>query len=96
VKATVLILCALIISGAFANSEQMSIEDRVSDLERRVSTLEKASPLSIFKPPPSPTPAIETKAPLELVSWEYHFHRGEYSQFFYAITLSLKTSRTKI
>src|SRR5947209_18908521 len=67
--------------------QQRSVEERLSDVEKRVSALEKASPLSLAKPPPSPTPAAQTKSPLELVSWS-----GEYSQHFYTITLNLKNN----
>ncbi|HSS16163.1 MAG TPA: hypothetical protein VLQ29_04205 [Candidatus Dormibacteraeota bacterium] len=59
-------------------------------MEKRVSALEKASPLSLSKPPPSPTPAVQTKSPLELVSWS-----GEYLQHFYTITLDLKNNPDK-
>jgi hypothetical protein len=58
-------------------------------VEKRVSALEKASALLLFKPPPSPTPAVQTKSPLELVSW------SEYSQHFYTITLNLKNNADK-
>src|SRR5207302_8688133 len=39
--------------------QQRSVEERLSDVEKRVSALEKASPLSLAKPPPSPTPAAQ-------------------------------------
>jgi hypothetical protein len=45
--------------------QQRSVEERVSDLEKRVSALEKPSPFPTFKPSASPTPAVETKSPLE-------------------------------
>jgi hypothetical protein len=66
--------------------QQRSVEERLSDVEKRVSALEKASPLSLSKPPPSP----QAKSPLELVSWS-----GEYSQHFYTITLNLKNNADK-
>jgi hypothetical protein len=54
----------------------------------------KTSPLSLAKPPPAASPAAE-KAPLELVSWDYSLHQGEYSQNYYAITLALKNNAPK-
>jgi hypothetical protein len=77
-----------------AFGQQQSIEKRVSDLEKRVTALEKVSPLSLFTAP-SPSPAVETKAPLELVSWEAHLVKGEYSQYHYTITLMLKNNSDK-
>jgi Protein of unknown function (DUF2939) len=59
-----------------------------------IMPLEKASPLSSFTAP-SPSPAVETKAPLELVSWEARLGRGEFSQNHYTITLNLKNNSNK-
>ncbi len=55
----------------------------------------KASSLSLAKPSPGSSPVAETKAPLELVSWDYSFHQGQYSQNYYAITLTLKNNAPK-
>jgi len=77
-----------------ACGQQQNVEKRVSDLEKRVTALEKASPLSLFTAA-SPSPAVETKAPLEVVSWDAHLGRGEYSQYHYTITLTLKNNSDK-
>jgi hypothetical protein len=87
-----LILIALSISAC---GQQPNVEKRLSDLEKRVTALEKASPLSSLLNAPSPTPAVETKAPLELVSWDAHLIKGEYSNYNYKITLTLKNNSKK-
>ena len=89
-KRCVSIFCVFLALCASVCGQQRSVEERLSDVEKRVSALEKASPLSLAKPPPSPTPAAQTKSPLELVSWS-----GEYSQHFYTITLNLKNNADK-
>src|SRR5256886_16618636 len=89
-KRCVSIFCVCLALCASVCGQQRSVEERLSDVEKRVSALEKASRLSLFKPPPSPTPAAQTKSPLELVSWS-----GEYSQHFYTITLYLKNNADK-
>jgi hypothetical protein len=66
--------CAFFALYASACGQQQNVEKRLSDLEKRVTALEKASPLSLFTAP-SPSPAVETKAPLELVSWDAHLER---------------------
>ena len=88
-KRCVSIFCGFLALCACVCGQQRSVEERLSDVEKRVSALEKASPLSLAKPPPSPTPAAQTKSPLELVSC------GEYSQHFYTITLNLKNNADK-
>jgi hypothetical protein len=55
---------------------------------------EKASPHSLFTAP-SPSPAVEPKTPLEIVSWDAHLGRSEYSQYHYTITLTLKNNSDK-
>lgn len=85
-KRCVSIFCVCLALCASVCGQQRSVEERLSDVEKRVSALEKASPFSLFKPPPSP----QTKSPLELVSWS-----GEYSQHFYTITLNLKNNADK-
>ncbi len=82
-KRCVSIFCVCLALCASVCGQQRSVEERLSDVEKRVSALEK-------KPPPSPTPAAQTKSPLELVSWS-----GEYSQHFYTITLNLKNNADK-
>lgn len=89
-KGCVSIFCVFLALCASVCGQQRSVEERLSDVEKRVSALEKASPLSPAKPPPTPTPAAQTKSPLELVSWG-----GEYSQHFYTITLNLKNNADK-
>jgi hypothetical protein len=76
--------------------QDQSVEKRLSDLEKRVTALEKASPLS--SPPlnaVSPTPALATKSPLELVAWDGHLVRGEDSYYKYNISLTLKNNSDK-
>jgi hypothetical protein len=86
------VLLALVTSAC---GQQPSVEKRLSDLEKRVTALEKASPLSSLLNAASPTPAVETKSPLELVSWDAHLVRGEYSNYNYKITLTLKNNSEK-
>ena len=90
----VMLLCAI---GASAHGQQKSVEDRLGDLERRVSTLEKTtSPPSALSGTQQATPQVgETNAPLQLTSWEYRFVRGEYSQYHYNITVTLKNTSDK-
>src|SRR5207249_4808267 len=75
--------------------EDQSVEKRLSDLEKRVTTLEKASPLSSPLNAASPTPALATKSPLELVAWDARLVRGEDSYYKYEISLTLRTTQTK-
>jgi hypothetical protein len=90
-----LLLFSVIALSTSACGQQPSVDKRLSDLEKRVNALEKASPLSSFLNAASPTPAVETKSPLELVSWEAHLNRGEYSDYNYKITLILKNNSDK-
>jgi Protein of unknown function (DUF2939) len=55
---------------------------------------EKASPLSSFSAP-SPSPAVEKKAPLELVAWEALLFPGEFSKYHYTIKLLLQNDSNK-
>src|SRR4030095_2816116 len=80
---------------AWGQQQDQTLEKRLSDLEKRVNALEKASPLSSLLNPASPTPAVETKSPLELVSWDAKLSRGEYSGYNYKITLTLKNNSDK-
>ena len=89
-KRYVSIFCACLALCASVCGQQRSVEERLSDVEKRVSALEMASTLSLSKPSPSPTPAAQMKSPLELMSWS-----GEYSQHFYSITLNLKNNADK-
>lgn len=89
---TLTILAALSTSAC---GQQENVEKRLSDLEKRVTALEKASPLSSLLGAAAPTPAVPTKSPLELVSWEAHLDRGQYSDYHYTITLTLKNNSDK-
>lgn len=80
--------------GNSACGEQ-DVERRLSDLEKRVNALEKASLLSPLLNPSSPPPAVETKSPLELVSWDARLSKGQYSNYNYKITLVLKNKSDK-
>ena len=64
-----------------------SLEQRVNDLEKRLQAIEsipavatmlklKGSLQTDATPAPKPTPQID--APLELVSWQYHYSPGKY------------------
>src|SRR2546430_5694154 len=64
-KTHVSILCACLVLCAPVYGQQRSVEERLSDVEKRVSALEKPSPLPLSNLSPSPTPAVETKSPLE-------------------------------
>src|SRR5206468_11379017 len=75
--------------------QDQSVEKRLSDLEKRVTALEKASPLSSPLNAVSPTPALATKSPLELVAWDAHLVRGEDSYSKYEISLTLKNNSNK-
>src|SRR4029077_11320293 len=72
-----------------------SVEKRLSDLEKRVTALEKASPLSSPLDAVSPTPALATKSPLELAAWDARLVRGEDSYYKYEISLTLKNNSDK-
>src|SRR5438445_12064221 len=80
---------------ALGQQQDHSVEKRLSDLEKRVTTLEKASPLSSLLNAASSPPAVETKSPLQLISWDAHLNRGEYSNYNYKITLTLKNDSDK-
>src|SRR5437870_13124720 len=49
--------------------QDQSVEKRLSDLEKRVTALEKASPLSSPLTAASPMPALSTYSPLVLAQW---------------------------
>ena len=80
---------------AWGQLQDQSVEKRLGDLEKRVTALEKASPLSTPLNAAPPTPALATKSPLELVAWNAHLVRGEDSYYKYEISLTLKNNSDK-
>jgi len=94
-KTSLFVLSALVTACTSACGQDHSVEKRLSDLEKRVTTLEKASPLSSLLNAASSPPAVETKSPLQLISWDAHLNRGEYSNYNYKITLTLKNDSDK-
>jgi len=93
-KATPLIAITVVALNISACGQQ-DVEKRLSDLEKRVNALEKASPLTSLLNAASPPPAVETKSPLQLLSWDAHLNRGEYSNFTYKVALTLKNNSDK-
>src|SRR5437879_2932415 len=93
-KATPLVAITVIALSSSACGQQ-DVEKRLTDLEKRVNALEKASPLTSLLNAASPPPAVETKSPLQLISWDAHLNRGEYSNCNYKITLTLKNNSDK-
>ena len=91
VSTVILVICAT----AWGQQEDQSVEKRLSDLEKRVTALEKATPLSSPLNAASPLPAGATKSPLELVAWDAHLVRGEDSYDKYEISLTLKNNSDK-
>jgi len=75
--------------------QDQSVEKRLSDLEKRVTALEKTSPLSSPLTAASPTPALATKSGLELAAWDARLVRGEDSYYKYEISLTLKNNSDK-
>jgi hypothetical protein len=72
-----------------------SLEQRVSDLEKRLQAIESIPAVATMlklksslqaDATPAPTPTPQTDAPLELVSWRYQYKAGRYEyqnrQFF--------------
>ena len=72
-----------------------SVEKRLSDLEKRVTTLERASPLSSPLNAASPTPSLATKSAVELVAWDARLVRAEDSYYKYEVSLTLKNNSDK-
>src|SRR6478672_11076080 len=72
--------------------QDQSVEKRLSDLEKRITALENASPLSSPLNAASPTPALATKSRLELVAWDARLVHGEDSYDKYEISLTLKNN----
>jgi hypothetical protein len=91
-SSVILAVCTTTVCG---QQQDQSVEKRLSDLEKRVTALEKASPLSSPLNAASPTPALATKSPLELVAWDAHLVRGEDSYDKYKISLTLKNNSDK-
>jgi hypothetical protein len=63
-----------------------TLEQRVSDLEKRLQAIESIPALALMlnlknstqaNATPQPTPAAQTDAPLELMSWGYQFKTGQ-------------------
>ena len=79
-------------TAAHGQQQDKSVEKRLSDLEKRVTALEKASPLSSPLNAASPAPASATKSPLELLAWDAHLVRGEDSYDRYEISLTIKNN----
>src|SRR5213592_4360171 len=90
-SSVILAVCATV----YGQQQDQSVEKRLSDLEKRVTALEKASPLSSPLNAASPTPALATKSPLELVAWDARLVRGEDSYDKYEISLTLKNNSDK-
>jgi len=82
-------------SAAHGQQQDQSVEKRLSDLEKRVTALERASPLSSPLKTASPTPASATKSPLELLAWDAHLVHGEDSYDRYEISLTIKNNSDK-
>ena len=82
-----------------------TLEQRVTDLEKRLNALESipavamalkfssnSSPIASATPPPTP----QENAPLELVEWTYSFRRAQYEiENKHAITYALKNRTEK-
>jgi hypothetical protein len=77
---------------AWGQQQDQSVEKRLNDLEKRVTTFERASPPLNAA---SPTPALTTKSPLELAAWDAHLVHGEDSYDKYEISLTLKNNSDK-
>ena len=93
-KQTILTI-ALLFLPLLSRAEDKPIDLRVTELEKRVETLEKM--LASSKPTtPATTNQVktDTAAPLELASWDYLVEKGDYGSN-YAITLSLKNNSSK-
>lgn len=76
-------------------SAQSSPEQRIADLEKRVTALEQAlSSNQRTSQASSDRIVSQTKSPLVLGTWDYRFVRGQFSPE-YQITLSLTNTGTK-
>src|SRR5206468_12128053 len=90
-SSVILAVCATV----YGQQQDQSVEKRLSDLEKRVMALEKASPLTSPLNAASPTPAFATKSPLELVAWDARLVRGEDCYDKYEISLTVKNHPDK-
>jgi hypothetical protein len=63
-----------------------TLEQRVSDLEKRLQTIESIPGIALMlnlknstqaNATPQPTPSPQTNAPLELVNWQYQYRPGK-------------------
>jgi hypothetical protein len=82
-------------TAAHGQQQDQSVEKRLSDLERRVTELEKASPLSSPLKTAPLTLASATNSPLELLAWDVHLVHGEDSYDRYEISLTIKNNSDK-
>src|SRR5438874_13631719 len=80
---------------ALGQQQDQSVEKRLSDLEKRVTALEKASPPTSPLNAASPTPALATKCPIELVAWDARLDRGEDSSVKYEMSLRRQNNSDK-
>jgi hypothetical protein len=64
-----------------------ALEQRISDLEKRLQAIENIPAVAMMlklkgslqtETTPVPTPTPQANAPLELVSWQYHYSPGKY------------------
>src|SRR5438034_8961273 len=90
-SSVILAVCATV----YGQQQDQSVEKRLSDLEKRVTALEKASPLSSPLNAASPTPALANKSPLELVAWYARLVRGSASYDKCAISPTPKNKHDK-
>jgi hypothetical protein len=90
-SSAILALCTTVCG----QQQDESVEKRLSDLEKRVTTLERASPLSSPLNAASPTPSLATKSAVELVAWDARLVRAEDSYYKYEISLTLKNNSDK-
>src|SRR5436190_10313557 len=87
-SSVILAVCATV----YGQQQDQTVERRLSDLEKRVTALEKASLLSSPLNAASPTPALATKSPLELAAWDARLVRGADSYDTDETSLTLKTN----
>src|SRR5947207_15119760 len=90
-SSVILAVCA----KEYGEQQDQRSEKRLRELEKLVTALEKASPLTSTLSAASPKPALATKSPLELVAWDARLVRGEDSYDKYEISLTLKNNSDK-
>jgi hypothetical protein len=94
---------ALNVANAQSPTPRPSVEQRVTDLEKRLSALESITAIALAlklktqtnqdAAAPSPTPRSDS--PIELVDWNFSFEVGQYNQSHYKITYTLKNRADK-